>query len=832
MLKSAPATGKRVCRPESSEQLPMERTIVMSAGSGLPQDEGALKDLATKIHGMMTSLPAMGQDVPTIAMPGPPTHDHVESDAQRQQDKWLAGLAASKAGQTLMDHLSHAEAAPHLTTSSAFEQASCFRRVFIHALHKKPAPFGLPKKLPKYIAIVNFSGERLLMYSENACLVAFLTMGADGLHTATPGVQKILDHAMGSTCSVMLYYSLPFQAGFDSAYWECRTLVRSSDGNVDDAHLVCTSWDKQASKGTPTLLAESQRSDVLDEQEEAFGGNMMACDLDVTIEKIEGIDPGLVFDEQNGKLMKMITMLKNERRKMIADHKQELEDMRAKHDLDVKKTTEIVRLSFEKTAKDEDLLGERIQQAEAEVRMLRECLKGKETELQEFRYEQALKTETDKGAQEELDAKASELQQANDRLSAQLKRADKDKEHALSKQAQAHQRMHDATERKLQSGKNDLSRATLAATDAVERAQKVEHAFETVSNEKVALGAQLVEARKNLHAYRLRLNMSRGRGDKLNLMVQEARMAHVEAEETVMRLTNELSASTASSATIQEAAGAAAHESEELQKERDQLADRVKQLEEQVKQSAVFTPSEEPSEFTSGLSEEMSSAIVRTDPSSFLCGRTMVSAETMTVPTMSKAELELGELQTAHCKLQDTLTEKQKEVDQLKVDVARARQRGGKRQPPPSFLPEAPDAKNGAAVGGDAGANMVVGVPAASSPGGGGHQPPQTHVVTNIMVPPATGNGHNHGHVAGGLDLGHDPQGDPMLENTLQQLQMALRTVADLARMGKSHERAARDAWAKVDAYERMGAMSAPMQQGYGFSAGQQFMYGPPQGHY
>ena len=37
---------------------------------------------------------------------------------------------------------------------------------------------------------------------------------------------------------VTLYYSLPFQAGFDSVYWECRTLVRSSESSARDVGSI------------------------------------------------------------------------------------------------------------------------------------------------------------------------------------------------------------------------------------------------------------------------------------------------------------------------------------------------------------------------------------------------------------------------------------------------------------------------------------------------------------------------------------------------------------------------------------------------------------------
>ena len=104
-----------------------------------------------------------------------------------------------------------------------------------------------------------------------------------------------------------------------------------------------------------------------------------------------------------------------------------------------------------------------------------------------------------------------------------------------------------------------------------------------------------------------------------------------------------------------EAAGAAAHESEELQKERDDLAGKVKALESELetvraaaataksvaeKTTPVFTVSQEPCEFRSSTGQNRTvDAEVVTAPASFLCERTMCNTEMMTVPVMSKADM-------------------------------------------------------------------------------------------------------------------------------------------------------------------------------------------------
>lgn len=773
------ATGKRSQHPEPEEaSLPVDMVYIGNS-NGL-SDDATVRALAKKLQAKVESEPNMDPDTVKAAQC---VADSVLGEAadggQKDQEKWLAGLATSRAGQKLMSHLSHTEAAPHMRNSSGFEEASAFRRILIHALSKKPNPFGLPKKLPKYVAIVNFSGERLLMYSNNACLVAFLTMGADGLHPSAAGVQKILDHAVATpSCSVLLSYSLPFQQGVDSAFWEVRTLVRShadaAPTGVDDSYLVCTNWDKTATKGTATQVAESQRVDILDRQMDAFALDLRACDLDMGIQPIEGVCPSRVFDEKDGKLMKMISVLKNERRKLQEDHRQEIDDIKKKYEMDLQKTNMVVGESFKKQASESDSMQDRVTQAENEVRMLRTVLKDTENAFQKYKSDEMLAQETIKGEKGLINKKVAEMQSQNDRLSNSLKAKDKERDQALSKQAQAHRSIHETTERRLQATKSEIAESKQAAEESELRAKKIEAAFEAVCGEKTLLVAQLADTRKEMRSIKTRSSIACGRASHLNDRILTARMAHVKAEEQVASLKKKLSGYAA----IEEAAGAAANESDALQKERDALADKIKTLEAEL-QSAVPKPP------------------------------VMQDADTMTVPVMSEAEFEVGELKSEIAAINGTLDEKQKEIDQLKLDVARARARSGKKPPPTDCLPDSidsPEMVNGTSTG----AGTVMGVPAASHGNGGGRLP-QTQV--NIMVP-----GTNGSSAHSTIDLGHDLNGDHVLESAISQLQHQMRTVADMARTGKLHERNAQALHAKVQAYETMSGFQGyygPQQHGW-----------------
>ena len=132
----------------------------------------------------------------------------------------------------------------------------------------------------------------------------------------------------------------------------------------------------------------------------------------------------------------------------------------------------------------------------------------------------------------------------------------------------------------------------------------------------------------------------------------------------------------------------------------------------------------------------------------------------MTVPVTSQAELELGELQTKHCKVQDELVAAQNEIVTLKAELQRARAKAAKKQVPAGLMPEEPPAK----------AAPVMGVPPPP------HQSNGYNIVTNVHV--GNGTGTNTTAVAS-TDLGHAADVDPNVEHLIATAANSLRILAD-----------------------------------------------------
>ena len=146
---------------------------------------------------------------------------------------WLAWLRASEAGAILQEHFACMQLRNDAQSyEGAAEDCCTWRRTFVkilnNALVRGKVPDFLPKRnaserrLPRYIAIVNLSGKKMLLYSEHSCLFRALTR-----HSHKANSENIFQtHTMfreylaDPRRSVVVCYSLPWQAGYGQYYWD------------------------------------------------------------------------------------------------------------------------------------------------------------------------------------------------------------------------------------------------------------------------------------------------------------------------------------------------------------------------------------------------------------------------------------------------------------------------------------------------------------------------------------------------------------------------------------------------------------------------------------
>lgn len=611
-----------------------QRKTFLIPQSSLEGDDAHLREIARKMHdGTIGMLQPFDESVLS-------TTGGTDSEFQR----WIAGLSASPAGQKLLDHLAHVDAAPHIKTSSAVEQVMTFRRVFMHALKNNPTPFGIPKKTPKFIAIVNFSGEQLLLYSSNSSLVSLLSVGATSSASSVEGVQQIIAKAsMQPNCSVLMCYSLPFQMGIDAAYWDCRILTRTGN-TFDDGDLACTIWNGSASRTASTVSSESQRQDVLDAQVDSFQSSIKACDIDMAFEKIEGVDPSDSTDERSSKLMTMIAMLQSERRKMISDHKQEIEDLKEAHTKDIMKSNDFMKAHYEKQHDSDTKTDEEMTELKVENMGLREALLIKDRECQSYKSDSLIKEEAHEKEKCTLSTKLNEALKEVQSLKAQCKRMESDHTDTMKKQQLIHRQLQEESERKLQMAK----RSEMAATNSIDKIKALEHTVDAISNEKTFLSSQLVESKRACIACKFRLLVKlviiQDNHKSAKRMRMEYAKCMAEADATIKMHTE---ANENMKLTIDQERRAVEQHALKV----EELTSQVNCLKEEAEQKQDV--------------KDVADAHIQTD----------ILQET----------LKMGELETENVKLND-------EIANLKLELSRARSRNNKKAPPPSLLPEEPPA--------------------------------------------------------------------------------------------------------------------------------------------
>ena len=168
--------------------------------------------------------------------------------ATKEDKEWVASLINNRAGRFLANHLASMELSNQSDgRDCAASESVANERVFIYAIaravyHSRPYPFGLSAHLPRFIAILNLSGERMLVYSDKPALIRCLCSRSSALMPGDLGRALVAFEAFpmtnrgdGSTQFTLLTYSLPWQSGTHAAFWHlsaCAVKPTEEDSTV------------------------------------------------------------------------------------------------------------------------------------------------------------------------------------------------------------------------------------------------------------------------------------------------------------------------------------------------------------------------------------------------------------------------------------------------------------------------------------------------------------------------------------------------------------------------------------------------------------------------
>lgn len=734
-----------------------------SSSSGGAEETAASADDTTGFMNVMETMGAMGMSI--------------DARSHSEFQNWVKSLLNTTAGLKLKDHICHAEAAPHFKRSGSYEQAKTFQRVVMRAISKCPTRFGLPKKMPKYLAMVNLSGDWLFMYSSSPNLIISLAASSVGrFESCMDGVHQVLSKTKTSDeHSAIIFYSLPFQMGIDNAYWECRLLTKTAAG-WDDNEMGCSLYDVQACRMASTCSTERQCCSIIDAQVEKLEHIVKACDLDVEVNNVDGIDSSASTEQKNAKLLSMIAVLQTERKKMIESHKQEIKDLKesyvrreiAKNDIVGKTFQRQAHVESEFVGQKNDLnsqikdLNAQILDFNTQIDDLKREVSIKDESISKLNGEMLLKNESKEEEMRSLSQRNSELTKELQSVKLQMRKLESDHSSSKKRQEQIFLEMEDTYERKLQMAKqSEMSRA-----EAVDKINRLQLAFDSVSNERMLLGSEMDEMKRKFTCYRIRLAAQIQRRLEALDMAKQARMKHAECAQKLRDCTSNLEAS-------KEDACA-------LEKRVLDLQSKLVEKEEEEVKSTVDTDAPSPS-------------LPQTTET---CIQTDILPETLLI----------GELQTESVKLKD-------EIVSLKFELSRCRARQNKRPPPASFMPDerpvggavASCAEEDKAKGGAAAATAPAQKESSAPP----PPPPPSAPSAPMSVKPGETFTSNDG----------------ILEGTIKQLHMALGTVVDLARQSKSHEQSWKEACIKLGMYENMQVQgNVHPQSGYGMPP---YMYVP-----
>ncbi len=256
----------------------------------------------------------------------------------RRESEWVALLGKNRAGRVLATHLASIEARSRTgSDDNAGQEVLGNERVFMAALarslyKKRPFPCGLPNPLPHFIAILNLSGERMLVYSDNPMLLSCICTQSAAVH------QHELARARGafekypftrtdtSMRFVLLSYSLPWQAGTGAAFWHMSTC--SIDRVADSETGLCLNnreWHFSSMSVKPItgksvldprdqqltfLLAASKKFDLVSEKQvKDFSDSYASTCLDFNAEH----ETAASGKEQDASLNGIVRALRNQR---------------------------------------------------------------------------------------------------------------------------------------------------------------------------------------------------------------------------------------------------------------------------------------------------------------------------------------------------------------------------------------------------------------------------------------------------------------------------------------------------------------------------------------
>ena len=210
--------------------------------------------------------------------------------------------------------------------------------VFMHLLNTNPSALGMPIKIPPFVALVNIAGELHLWTSKHRWLFIRLAQCvARGYWNAVAPLKRVTDFLESYLCShlatakaahdafLVMTYSLPAFVDVHEVYWQIRSVRRERAATpfVDDGPMLTSDRPIEAYNLAhhTNALTSNSATGLRDAVVRAFVASTTITDWDAPVCH----DP----EQADAALRKTANALQLELKKREAQHKEEVESLRA-----------------------------------------------------------------------------------------------------------------------------------------------------------------------------------------------------------------------------------------------------------------------------------------------------------------------------------------------------------------------------------------------------------------------------------------------------------------------------------------------------------------------
>lgn len=307
----------------------------------------------------------------------------MEGERVLEDRKFVDGLGATRAGRLLQAHIASVSAHEEgRACDSSMQDATTNERVLITAIARalandRPMPCGLPFPLPKFIAICNLSGEKLILYGSSPSLLRRLCTRSAKLPPRELAHSLIAFeawpelHKKGLAQFVLISYSMPWQAGVGSVFWSVSCCDYATDDRiVRDRMVSFTSHSnipfnaksvRDPTDTTVELVRDRGLPVVGVKQIKDLNSTFCCCSLDVEGDGGAEKDDPVRAPPSNNANEKKLAALEALVRKMELDRKKDQEEIR--------------KLKSESTDAEGDML-KLVEQCELRIEKVKEDAKG------------------------------------------------------------------------------------------------------------------------------------------------------------------------------------------------------------------------------------------------------------------------------------------------------------------------------------------------------------------------------------------------------------------------------------------------------------------------